>query len=126
MQHIRFAAEHTVLIIPACPVKNSLTTTNKRPAAPLRGSRFEERAKLHCGGRRNDALPLDWVQSSHNGQVFYYQASTNTSSYAHPVAVQGATWSEGVRGQKRYMREQRLAPKQQSGHAKEIAEMRVD
>jgi len=102
MQHISFAPRTTVLTIPASEVKNSLTEMNNRPAVALCGSKFQENTKRHDGGRSSDPLPAGWLRAEHEGRVFYFHAATAVSTYAHPVAVSGATWSNAVRRRRRH------------------------
>ena len=102
MRYISFAPQTTVLTIPASEVKTSLTERNNRPAVALCGSKFQENTKRHDGGRSPDPLPAAWVRAEHEGRVFYFHAATGVSTYAHPVAVSGATWSNAVRRRRRF------------------------
>ena len=102
MQHISFAPRATVLTIPASEVKTSLTEINNRPAVALCGSKFQENTKRHDGGRSPDPLPAGWRSAEHEGRVFYRREGTAVSTWAHPVAVSGATWSNAVRRSRRF------------------------
>ena len=102
MKYISFAPHTTVHSIPASDVKASLTEMNKRPTVALCGSVFHENTKTHDGGRPRVPLPAAWVQGMHEGKVFYFHAATGVSTWTHPVAVAGATWSNAIRRQRRH------------------------
>jgi len=109
MRHIQFKSTHTVHTIPPTHTKCSLTETNRRAPVPLFGACFEETAKTHCGGRSHGALPAGWVERWHEGSRFYHNPLTATSTWQHPRAVEGETWSEALRVKRRGTRARRVA-----------------
>ena len=101
---VLFAPKTTVLTIPASDVNKSLTGMNKRTCwFEACGDAVQEDTKIHDRGRiHNPPLPAGWKRHvTDDGNVYYCPEGTLLSTWAHPVAVSGATWSNAHREESR-------------------------